>query len=365
MSTPLRITRVSVSALSIPLIEPFVIATGRIDCTRAALVQVTLEDDGHNVFHGLGEAAALPPVTQEDQPDLLESLQACAAELSGALLSQLDDIAPLLDGKPALQGKPVARAGLECALLDALAKHVRKPLCTLLTGLPPTTLTTDMTLPIGAPRHMAQLAQAHKARGFTLFKVKVGKRFEDDVQALRLVRAQVPEARFRLDANEGYSAEQAIAMLDAAERFSLPIDCFEQPCARDDVDGMAAVTADGRAPVIADESVKTIAELEALHEKKGCHGVNLKLVKSGGPLACLAIGQRAREFGLSVMTGGMVESRLGMTAMAHVASALGGVDYVDLDTAFLLAEDPFEGGYTSAGAELTVSGEPGLGLRLR
>ncbi|HMI91247.1 MAG TPA: enolase C-terminal domain-like protein, partial [Polyangiales bacterium] len=150
--------------------------------------------------------------------------------------------------------------------------------------------------------------------------------------------------------------------------------CFEQPCARADLDGMAEVAAKAGVPVIADESVTTLAELERVIEARAAHGVNLKLAKSGGLLPALAIGRAARVAGLQLMCGGMVETRLGMTAMAHVACALGGrpggaggtaVEYIDLDTAFLLASDPFEGGYEARGAELTLTGGPGLDLHER
>jgi L-alanine-DL-glutamate epimerase-like enolase superfamily enzyme len=65
------------------------------------------------------------------------------------------------------------------------------------------------------------------------------------------------------------------------------------------------------------------------------------------------------------MMGGMVETRLGMTAAAHVACALGGVDFVDLDTAWLLADDPYEGGYLADGPRYTLPVTPGLGVTVR
>ena len=68
--------------------------------------------------------------------------------------------------------------------------------------------------------------------------------------------------------------------------------------------------------------------------------------------------------GLSLMCGGMVETRLGMTAAAHVVAALGGVDFVDLDTAWLLAGDPFQGGYRATGPDYLLDGAPGLGVAL-
>jgi L-alanine-DL-glutamate epimerase-like enolase superfamily enzyme len=212
---------------------------------------------------------------------------------------------------------------------------------------------------------MLELALGHRARGFQIFKVKIGKSIDDDLRVLAAIAAHIPDARFRLDANAAFSAEQAVWLLDQIERAALPVACFEQPCARDDLDGMARVTASTRIPVIADESVRTLADLERVHARGAARGVNLKLAKSGGVLAALAIGQRARELGMQVMCGGMVETRLGMTAMGHVACALGGVDYVDLDTAFLLASDPFEGGYVAAGSELSFGGGAGLDVTLR
>lgn len=355
-----RIVDISVGPLSVPLREPFVIASGRIDATRAVLVKVVLEGPSGSLSMGLGEAAALPPVTREDQPDLLTELSAAAVVLSDAEVGPLGALDALLDD--ALPDQPVARAGLECALLDALARYGQRPLCELLAGAAPRTLTTDMTLPIGEPEHMAELAVVHRRSGFNTFKVKVGKSIDDDLRALELVAQRVPDARFRVDANGGYSADEALALLAGAERLRLRLECFEQPCARADLAGMAAVTAATAIPVVADESVASLADLAQVQRAGAASGVNLKLVKSGGMLRALSIGQRARALGMPIMCGGMVETRLGMTAMGHVACALGGVEFVDLDTAFLLAQDPFRGGYTAAGAELTFSDSPGLGI---
>jgi L-alanine-DL-glutamate epimerase-like enolase superfamily enzyme len=90
--------------------------------------------------------------------------------------------------------------------------------------------------------------------------------------------------------------------------------------------------------------------------------VNLKLAKLGGVGVALEIGRAAARAGLKVMMGGMVETRLGMTAAAHVACALGGVDFVDLDTAWLLAEDPYRGGYIAEGPRYTMPDAPGLAV---
>jgi L-alanine-DL-glutamate epimerase-like enolase superfamily enzyme len=359
----MRVLTIDVAALSVPLREPFVIASGRIDATRAALVSATLFDEtsGRRAT-GLGEAAALPPVTHEDQPDLLRTIAAAAPVLRGRELPDLAALEAALDA--CFGAAPVARAGVECALLDAWARLSGVPLYAWLGGPPPQPLLTDITLPIAAPEHMAELAVAWRAQGFRVFKVKVGKHLADDVRALHAVHARVPDAAFRLDANAAFSAAQALELLAAAGRHGLAIECFEQPCAAADWDGMAEVTRRAGVAVIADESVKTRADLDRLLASNAAHGVNLKLAKSGGLLRALELGRAARAHGLRVMCGGMVETRLGMSAMAHVACALGGADYVDLDTAFLLAEERFSGGYLARGPQLSLSGGPGLDVAL-
>lgn len=375
---PYRIVGVETIPLSVPLCEPFVIATGRVDVTRAAQVKVVLRDEqtGQTAW-GLGEGAALWPVTAEDQPELLAALDVAGKRLSGqpVALPVVDGITPLdLNGMTectalldaAIPTSPVARAAVETALCDAWARSLGLPLRTLFggsVGAATNTLESDITIPIAEPSQMADGARAWAKLGFTHFKVKVGKNLEADIAALLAIHEAVPEARFRIDANAGFSAEAAIRLIRAIEAHRLVVECYEQPCGQDELDAMALVTAALDVPIIADESVKRLEDLDKVIAAKAADGVNLKLVKSGGPLGCLAIGRRAKERGMPLMIGGMVETRLGMTAGAHVAAALGGVEFVDLDTAWLLAADPYDGrGYQATGPNYVLPDEPGLGI---
>jgi L-alanine-DL-glutamate epimerase-like enolase superfamily enzyme len=370
----MRIVRVDARPLSIPLAEPFVIANGRIDATRAALVVARIVDEHTGVAaRGLGEAAALPPVTSSDQPDLLRHVAAAASVLHGATFDGHSTLQALLD--EAFERDPVARAGVEAALIDAWGRLEMLPAHALLGSEPLRTgkprdkkasafaLVTDMTIPIGDPLHMAELATKWRARGFTHFKVKVGKSLDDDARAIERIVKAVPDAALRLDGNEGLASRDAMSLVSIARGLGVALECFEQPCAHDDLDGMAHVTALAGCPVIADESVKTMHDLERVVAKKAASGVNLKLVKHGGLIEAGRIGRAARRAGLKVMVGAMVETRLGLAAMAHVARALGGADLVDLDTAQLLKWDPFVGGYALHGETMTlVDDEPGLGV---
>jgi len=388
----IRLRSWDVAPLEVALVEPFVIACGTVTRTRNALVRVEIEDDEGRRAVGLGEAATLTPVTEEDLPDAIGNLTrmgdaigdrwiAIGAEPSDRGASTTNDegsdarweaLTATLD--QAAQGAMVSRAGAETAVLDAIARLLGAPLFALLRGGSigedrglgeRVTMTTDITIPIRPVETMAALAREHRAQGFSCFKVKVGRDVAHDHEAIAAIARAVPDARFRIDANGGFEAKEAIALMRELTARGVIIECFEQPCATLDLAGMAEVVRSIAAPVVADESVKHLADVRRVIEERAASGVNLKLAKSGGPLAALAIGRAAKRAGLSLMCGGMVETRVGMTAAAHVVGALGGVDFVDLDTAWLLAEDPFNGGYSAEGADYLVGGSPGLGVAPR
>jgi L-alanine-DL-glutamate epimerase-like enolase superfamily enzyme len=344
----------TVEPLFVPLVEPFVIATARMDTTRAGLVRVVVRD-GARTEGGLGEAACLPPVTREDWPDV-ERAVAASQDLVGR---EHASVRALMEG--VLPNDPVTRAGIETALLDAHARIRGVP---FMPGDREQLFFTDITLPIVETEHMVRLAREWRARGFDHFKVKVGKDVDQDARSLVAVHHAVPRSTFRIDANGGYTAPEAIALLRVLRDHELEIECFEQPCAREDLDAMARVHAEGIAPVIADESVRSLAELELVAKHKAARGVNLKLVKMGGPIAAREIGTRARQLDMLVMCGAMVETRLGLCAMANTVVPLGGADFVDLDTQFLLTEDRFEGGWTVNRDQIRLTSGPGLDVRV-
>ena len=361
--SPLTLVRLDAAPLAVPLLEPFVIASARVAVTPSVLLRAVLEDPATGRRRaGLGEAASLPGVTHEGPDDVLAFVRACAASLRGSPCTT-DTLPALLDG--AFAGSSVTRGGVEAALLDAMAKHQGLPLYRLLdlSRASAPTLRTDITVPILGADLMATRAREWNARGFSTFKVKVGISLTDDLRALRAMHEAVPGATFRIDANGGYRADEALALLDECARVGLHIECFEQPCARDDLDGMAQVTARDATPVIADESVRDLADLDRVLTRRAAHGINIKLVKTGGPLRALALARAARAHGMKLMVGAMVETRLGITTMAHAVTAMGGADYIDLDTAFLLAEDPFIGGYRAAGDRLDLDPFAACALR--
>ncbi len=353
-----HIVEVSAEPFPIPLIEPFIISRARADSTRAAIVRARVRAGAATAI-GYGEAA-LPLGSAEPLEALVAAVAAAAPALASREVTTLEALSALVDG--CFSGSNPARAGLISALFDAFARLAGVPLHRVLGAREAQPMVTDITLPIAEPAHLAGLARGYWARGFRCFKLKVGHRLEHDQRTVERVAAAAPEATLLFDANEGFGADDALALLRHTAALGLAVTCFEQPCERDDLAGLRRVRVEGGVPVVADESVVDERSLDALVAADAVDGVNLKLVKMGGIDRCLRLGREAQARGLSLMVGAMIESRLGLTAMAHVVAALGGVRWVDLDTAFLLAADPYEGGMCADGATLTLPATPGLGI---
>jgi L-alanine-DL-glutamate epimerase-like enolase superfamily enzyme len=162
-----------------------------------------------------------------------------------------------------------------------------------------------------------------------------------------------------VDANGAWSPEEAVQRVEALAPYDLEL--IEQPLPKEEIEGMGYVQAHVDVPVVADESVQTLADVERL-AAAGVQGINLKLMKVGGLAPGLRILRRARELGLRVMLGCMVETSLGTTAMAHLA---GLADWLDLDAPLLIRNDPFAGVHYDWQARIHVPARPGIGVTRR
>jgi L-alanine-DL-glutamate epimerase-like enolase superfamily enzyme len=189
-----------------------------------------------------------------------------------------------------------------------------------------------------------------------VIKIKLGS--DDDEARVAAIRRARPDATLYIDANAAWTAEEAIAQIRRIAAYDLAL--IEQPTAKDDIEGMGQVQAAVDVPVVADESLQTLADVDRL-AAAGVRGINLKLMKVGGVGPGLAIIHRARELGLQVMLGCMVETSLGVTAMAHLS---GLADWLDLDAPLLIRNDPFSGLQYDDQAQIHLPSRPGIGVLL-
>jgi L-alanine-DL-glutamate epimerase-like enolase superfamily enzyme len=200
------------------------------------------------------------------------------------------------------------------------------------------------------------------ARGITTIKIKVGGDIRDDVARVEAIREGAPGLGLTLDANQGYTANEALLCLEALDDRDIRPLMMEQPVHKDDYEGLRYVTQHTTVPIAADESAYSAANVARLIAMAAVNVVTIKLMKCGF-VEALDIAAVCRAAHLPLMIGAMMESRLATSAAAHFVAGLGGFRYVDLDTPMLLADDPFTGGYEQRGSIYDVSGvTSGLGI---
>ncbi|KAJ0962672.1 hypothetical protein J5N97_027794 [Dioscorea zingiberensis] len=356
------VAKAEARALNVPLLSPFTIATSRLDAVHNVAVRVELV----NGCVGWGEAPVLPSVTAEDQPTALSAAShACAFLVRSPpmpLASALSEISRFLPG----HGFASVRAGVEMALIDAVAASAGIPLWKLFGGALDS-ITTDITIPIVSPSEAAELAGKYYKQGFSTLKLKVGKNLESDIEVLKAIRVAHPTCSFILDANEGYTANEAIEVLDKLHEMGVIPVLFEQPVHRDDWEGLCHVSHVAKekygVSVAADESCRSLQDAQKIIQGNLANVINIKLAKLG-VLGALEIIEVSRKAGIGLMIGGMVETRLGMGFAGHLAAGLGCFSFIDLDTAILLADDPVVGGYEVSGAHYKFTDASGQGVFL-
>ena len=249
-------------------------------------------------------------------------------------------------------GPAPARCALDLALHDRIGRQRGVPLYQLL-GLPkPPATSTAFTISIAPPDEMARMAA--QLNDYPVIKVKLGS--DDDVARIAAIRNARPDVRLYVDANGGWSPEEAVQSVQELAAFDL--DLIEQPVAKGDIAGLRYVQGHTDVPIVADESVQSLEDVERL-AAAGVRGVNLKLMKIGGLALCLRMLRRARELGMRVMLGCMIETSLGVTAMAHLAAS---ADWLDLDAPLLIANDPFGGLSYDRHARIQIPQRPGIGV---
>lgn len=247
-----------------------------------------------------------------------------------------------------MPGQNFLIAALDIAGWDLFAQMRRQPLYQLL-RLPWKAPLTDYTLGVDTAENMIAKMQAHP---WPIYKIKM--RSPDDVDLVRALRA-TSDARFRVDANEAFSFEDAKRILPDLQ--ALGVDMVEQPLAKTEWDAMKELKAISPLPLFADESC--VEESDVAKCADAFDGINIKLTKCGGITPALRMITEGRKLGMKVMLGSMNESTIGSAAMAHLLPLL---DEIDADGPLLLKEDVAEGLQYDNGV-MRISNAPGLGVR--
>jgi len=334
--------RLSHQTIELNPTHPFVIARGGYSHHRNVIVRLT-DGDG---LEGYGEAAPnryygesvstviaalgqFKPVLERADPFSLESIEA-----------HLNRV---------LRGNASAKSAVSSALHDLVGKRLGLPVFRLWGLDAATTPQSSFTIAI-AENHELERRVA-EASEYPILKIKLGT--DRDTEIVRIIRNAAPDKRLRVDANAAWTAKHAVRMSDfLAEQ---GVEMLEQPVAANDIEGLRFVRKRSKLPVFADESCLVATDVAKL--AGAVDGINIKLAKCGSLREALRMVHAARALDMQVMAGCMIESSLGISAIAQISPLL---DYADFDGAALLSSDPFRGA-SIAGGVIRLSDEPGLG----
>ena len=363
-----RVDSVTATPTSVPLHTPFVTALRRTETTETVVVTIT-DSDGRT---GWGEAPQVWQVTGESLAGATACIETMLApRLVGHDIGDRGALAAAAD----LTQRSVARnfgakAAVDAALHDLVAQAEGITLAALLgessvgvTLALPSVLTTDVTLSAGAADQLAETARMRVAEGFTTVKMKVGTDAVTDVSRVAAVRAAVGDRiDIRLDANQGWSRDEAVTVIRALHEADLAVAFVEQPLVADDVEGLAWVRERVGLPIMADESCYGLFDLERIIRLGAADLVNVKLAKCGSLTVGRAMLRRAHEVGLRTIVGSMMESHVGLGAAAALVAAEPTTEVSDLDAAWWSTRSPVIGGIGYSGNEIRLPASVGLGI---
>jgi L-alanine-DL-glutamate epimerase-like enolase superfamily enzyme len=224
-------------------------------------------------------------------------------------------------------------------------------------------IVTDITISVNSPEEMAHDASNALLRGYSCLKVKVGSNPELDVARLTAIREVAPDVCLRIDANQAWTPKQAVRLLNQMQEKGMDIEFVEQPVISYDFDGLKYVTERSYVPVLADESVFSPRDALKIMQMGAADLINIKLMKCGGIYNALKIASAAEVYGVECMIGCMLEAKISVNAAVHLACAKQIITKIDLDGPVLCNEDPISGGAVFREKDITVSDEPGLGIK--
>jgi muconate cycloisomerase len=357
----MEITEIETIPVSVPYSIDFDIAGGGM--ATADHVLVRLHTDAGVV--GIGEASPKPFFAPETMDGVVTAIDDhIAPAVAGEDPTNLARVHEAMDA--AIKGNPFAKTAVDIACFDAAGKHLDAPVSTLLGGRVRDRIQVGQSIGIKeTDKAVADAEMYVDDWGFGSIKVKVGKDPAADIERTKAIADAVGDrASVRVDANQGYRADQAVSVFTKLEA-----DCdlllVEQPVSRHDLPGMARVADALTTPVLADETVFSLYDATDVVRHEAADIINIKIMKAGGLYRSRQIADVAAGAQLPLAIGSMVEMGVGTAASAHFAATQPHAEYPSdvkgpsLHEASLL-EDPvrIEDGYTY------VPDGPGLGVRL-
>ncbi len=354
----MKITEVRIGRISVPLRTPFKTALRTVNSVEDVIVEIHT-DCGAT---GYGEAPPTGVITGDTTGAIVAAIQDhIAKSIIGRDVDEFEDVIQLV--QTCIVGNSSAKAAVDMALWDLYGQLYHIPVYKLMGGAKKE-IVTDLTISVNDPEVMARDALSAVARGYDCLKVKVGANPALDVARLSAVRKAVGNnICIRIDANQAWQPKEAVRILNQMQEQGLDIEFVEQPVKAHDFEGLKYVTERSYVPVLADESVFSPEDAMTIMKMGAADLINIKLMKCGGLYNAMKIASAAEVFGVECMIGCMLEAKISVNAAVHLACAKKIITKIDLDGPVLCSEDPILGGAIFKEKYITVSDEPGLGIK--
>jgi len=357
----MKITRIELYKMDLPLDIPCKTSVGVIDSTENVLVKIYTDS---NIF-GLGEASPFSQITGDTQGSNLAVGQKLAKLVLNKNPLEIED--RMKEINRFIAGEPSIRSAFDMALYDILGKAANLPVYALLGGSN-RTLVTDCTIGMqDTIEETVTRAEELVRQGFNELKFKTGRPGAIDVEYIKAVREAVgPDILMKIDSNQGWNVAHTISNAIALEPYHLRY--LEQPIPVWDFQGFREIRSKIKTPLCADESVFNDKDAFKLCAAGAVDFLNIKLGKAGGIHMGLKINAIAESYGAKCMIGCFSETRLGLTAAAHLVLARPNIIFLDLDSALFTGADPIINGMQYGEKErrfIKVPDLPGLGVDIK
>ncbi len=348
----MQITHAEVVPVELHLHQPVQLANlPTIQSITAIFVRLETRQ-GQNAW---GCTIAHPHLNGIQPSEVLKVCQECAVKAIDLHPLQIENA--LAELAPLCANCAPALCAFDLAFHDLLGLAADLPLYRLLGGYR-NRIQTSITIPIASVAESVELVKEYAAQGFRIFKVKGGMDAASDVQRLQAIHRAFPEFILRLDADGGYSAQDA---LEVARSLAGILEFLEQPTPPQDLPTLRQVTQLSPVPILADQSACGAESALQIAAQRAAHGLSVKLATCGGLRAAYQVDAIARAARLATMVSCLIEPALLVAAGLSLALASPNVQYGDMDGHLLLSHDPSQAGFVLKDGWLIASEVPGLG----
>lgn len=353
----MKIKNITAYPTELDLNEPFVISNETVESGMNIFIKIETDSDI------IGWGCSTPDiVTNEDTSTVLKGLESIKKIIIDKDPIRINYINDLIEQN--ISGNQSLKAGLNIGFYDIIGKKAEMPLFRLLGGYK-NKIETSVTIGINPIDISVEKSKKYISMGFKCLKIKCGMDADQDIETILAIRNAVgPNIKIRMDANEGYSLEKALRVIETLEKLGADIELLEQPTPAKYLYALKEVTSQCTVPIMADETALTLRDSLKLIKMEIADMINIKLMKIGGITNAIKANIFAEMANIPVMIGCMNESMGAMSAGVHFGCAFENVKYADLDSALDFKNDIVKGGAKYIDGYVIPSEDPGLGIEV-